>query len=222
MRLCLLPLLLLLTACPGPVAQLERLQADEQGGRFAAIEAATVDSDCTSADASEACPRIAAIRGRACLQLARDATAPGAACPGTAQRSRMDCAAASYAGALRSTAFPEVQRQEFLESRARALYCGATYRGAAEGVPLARAAIEALSLLPPEPRRDQLAAAASLNIAGRETLFDAERCERAKDARRLARRGLAATPGADLAGALRAAIRNADDETRRITGCTPG
>lgn len=224
-RWAALMLPLLLGACaslPGPVAQLERFKDAEANNRPAEIEAERVDADCLKAEgASDACPQIFAIHARACLQLARNEAAPGAACPPATEtaRRRMDCAATGYGKARAGTGFSTSQREEFVESRARALYCGASYRTPAEGLPMAVDAGAELDGLPPNPRRDQLAAAVALYVANRDLLPADQRCRAARRAADLATRGLASNPAQELAGGLRAAGEGARTVAARINGC---
>jgi len=185
---------MVMSGCCGPVWQLSDWQDLENAKQYDEIEVEAIDSECIAQDGkmNEACPKLFAIHARACLILARAETSETAACPPYTEsaRKRMDCAAADYAKA-RSGNFSNDQLIEFSEHQARALYCGANFRTRPEGVPLARKAVVELSGLPPNPRRDHLAASAELFLAGTDQLSAADRCQSAKKALQFTSRGLA-------------------------------
>ena len=209
LRTCLL-LPVLLAACsqvPGPIAQLDRFKTAEAAKNYSAIEAEPVNADCNTADKSEACPQLFEIHARACLRLVAAETPAGAACPAPsdAVRRRLDCAASGFAAARDSGSFSTVQSEDFTDMRAHALYCGATLRDTSEGVPLARTSLAELATLPATPERDHAIASAALNIANREDLPQAQRCDAARQAVRAAEWGLTGTPAAAIADGLRGA-----------------
>jgi hypothetical protein len=216
--LVLCSLVAMCSVLSGPTAQLQQYEKAEAAKDFATIENSPIDAACVSGAGSDACPKLFAIRARACMQLARDEAAPGAACPpptDSAKR-RLDCAASNFAAARQASGFTPVQRDEFTEMRARALYCGATFRDASEGVPMDQTAGSELASLPPNARRDQLAASAALNIANRDALASNVRCDAARQAVHLAERGLTETPTEDLAAGLRGARSAAQGVLTRL------
>ncbi|RYE80041.1 MAG: hypothetical protein EOO80_04905 [Oxalobacteraceae bacterium] len=174
----ILPLLLVLSACaalPGSTAQLERMtQAQSQG--LDAQNAAEVPGDeCTKEPGAPACQRIQAIRGRACLALARKEAAEGAACPPPSARKHLDCAVAAFASAGGTTAGEMEDKENLAENTARARYCAAGYRSTpADALQLLRQARTGLDTLAPNPRRDLMNASAALAIAQRETVPSAD------------------------------------------------
>lgn len=217
-------LLLILAGCaslPGPVAQLDGFTADQTAGRFDSIAKATVVSDCRATPfGSDACPRIHAIRARACLELARQEAAPGAACPpaSASARQNLGCAVESYALAG-NAALTGGDASNLTENRARARYCAARLQSPAKGLSLARAAGEDMKTLPPSASHDLLAASASLFVAQQATAAAADRCSAAQAASTLAQRGLSAGPTPPQRDALSGTRVAAAEETRSLPGC---
>lgn len=82
-----------------PLAQLAHWQAEPS---LAAQQ--PVIQPC--ADGNRACPQLHARRAEACMERAMAARAPGAACPGSAALSDLDCARAAYAAARRTDRNP--------------------------------------------------------------------------------------------------------------------
>jgi len=87
-------------------------------------------------DANPACPQLHARRAEACMAMA--ARAPGAACPGSAARPMLDCAAQAYAAARRTNPHPAMAA-----GQAQALICAANLSDNTHSVVLAREALRA-------------------------------------------------------------------------------
>lgn len=208
---------------PGPVAQLARMEQAQQAGRTADIAGEKVDAACASTPfSSEACPKIHALRAGACLALAQQQAADGAACPpptGSAA-TQINCAADSYALAGDGVLANSGDAAAALQNRGQARYCAARLRPPAEGLAMARAAMADLARPPASGGRDLMAASAALFIAQSTAAPAAERCDAARQATQLAERGLA-TP--DAAPAVLAALRGtrtaAQAEAAAITRC---
>jgi len=217
-------LILLLAGCAGPVPMLERMQKAQSEGRDAANAAESPDSVCPANAADPACARIHAIRGRACLALARAEAAPGAACPppSATARAHLDCAIESYARAGGASPAGSADAMNLSENAARAKYCAAGFRDAAAGVQLLREARGDLDRLPPQAERDLLNASVALALAKRATLTAAERCGAAREAARLATRGLEAGAREETARVLRATQEVARQEAATLGACTGG
>jgi len=225
----LLALLVLLAACQQvgrvldpDIAQLERFQEARAAGNLRAIADEPVVAACAAG--SEACARLNAIRGEACLALAMGARAPGAACPAATPEARADlaCAQAGFAAAMASSAarFTEADKLAHRQGRAQAAYCRAELETVSAGVPLAREALSLSAGLAP-PRRAAIGGSAALYLARPGAGPDAVRCERAREAARLAEAGLAASPEVEERALL---IRLAADAAARratIPGCAP-
>ncbi len=220
MRVPLLALLsVLLGGCPsqiipGPVAQLDRYEKAEQAGRPADIVADPISGDCAGgASQSAACPKLHAIRARACLQVARQAAAPNAACPGSGSRDVLACAVENYGAVLNDSSFSAEARNDFRENHARAAYCLANLSGGTDRQRLGQQAADDLGRLPADPRRDQLAASTWLLLADAST--GAARCDQYRQAATVAARGLAANPDAELTGGLQSALTTARSRAAR-------
>jgi hypothetical protein len=212
----------LLAACAavsGPTAQLERMTQAQTQGNDAANAAEQPDGDCAAKPQDAACLRIQAIRGRACLALARAEAAPGAACPPPTAtvRRHLDCAVEAYAKAQGAAPAGSADALNLAENTARAQYCNSGFKPPAEGLALLREARSGLATLPAAPERDLLGASAALALAQRSGVTPEERCAAARDAARLAARALGASPPADIADAA-TATRNA---ARQAVGSLP-
>lgn len=226
-RTSLLPLLsaVLLAACAavsGPTAQLERMTRAQTEGRDAANAAEMPDADCAAKPDDAACLRIQAIRGRACLALARAEAAPGAACPPptASVRSHLDCAVDAYAKARGAAPAGSADALNLAENTARAQYCNSGFKPAAEGLALLRGARSGLAALPAAPERDLLAASAALALAQRSGVAPDERCGAAREAVRLAARALGASPPPHIADGATATRNAARQEAAGLAGCS--
>ncbi|PTT88964.1 hypothetical protein DBR42_08795, partial [Pelomonas sp. HMWF004] len=127
LRPTLLLLLLSLGGCatlPGPTGQLDRMTRAQAEGRDTANAAEVAEGDCLAQPGEPACLRIQAIRGRACLALARAEAAPGAACPPptASVRKQLDCAVDAYAKARGAAPAGSVDAVNLAENSARAQY----------------------------------------------------------------------------------------------------
>lgn len=229
MSRALLALLVLLAACQPlgrvldpEVAQLERYRTWRAAGNLRAIADEPVVETCATDSAP--CARLQAMRAEACLALAMAARAPGAACPAATPQARADlaCARAGFAAAMASASagFSSADALAHRQGRAQAAYCGAELETVPSGVALAREALSLSAGLPPAGRA-AIGGSAALYLARPGAGVDALRCERAREAARLAEAGLDAAPGVEE-GVLLARIR-ADAAARRATirGCTP-
>lgn len=199
-------------------ARLERDKALQARGAFAEIVAQDPPAAC-DAPATDVCRQLWAIRGRACLALARVEAAAGAACPPDNERARLDCAVTAYdrAGDLDGP-----DRDALGENRARARYCAAHLRRAAEALALAQKAEADLDGLAPSPSRALIAASSALFVAQSETAGAGARCTAAKRAIDRAQAALGAFPGAPEAPALKGTLASAIAEQRRIPTCPGG
>ena len=219
-----LTLLLLLGACAtvtGPTGQLDRMTKAQTEGRDAANAAEVAEGDCLTKPTDAACLRIQAIRGRACLSLARAEAAPGAACPPptAAARKSLDCAVDAYAKAQGAAPAGSADAVNLAENAARAQYCASGLRPPAEGLALLRQARSGLSGLPSTAERDLLGASAALAVAQRPALASDERCAAAREAARLAGRALDGAPPAGIVDAARATRNAARQEAAGLTNC---
>jgi len=209
-----------LTGCA--VSALDKLKGLESSQQFTKIEAEAIPGDCAgSGRGSEECAQIEEIHARACLTLAQQESAPGAACPPATDsaRRRLKCAADGFKEAAVGGHFSSEQRNEFTQMRAQALYCGATLGARADGLASVREASRELATLPPNPRRDLLAASAALYVANTDDVSGHERCDAAQRAVDLANRGLAGgAPGA-LQDGLTNTKRLALEVGGRLAGC---
>ncbi|WP_223880660.1 hypothetical protein [Roseococcus microcysteis] len=140
----ILPLLALLAGCAPlataldpPLGQLARWE----GASDAAIAAEPVA--CPPGHA--ACARLHARRAEACMRLAMDSRAPGAACPGSV--AHLDCAAQGYAAARALAPHPALAQGE-----AQARLCHAAFLPRAEAAAEAARARDAASAAPVESR----------------------------------------------------------------------
>lgn len=218
-------LLLLLAGCsamPGTTTQLDRMTKAQTEGRDAANAAEVPEGDCATQPSDPACLRIQAIRGRACLALARAEAAPGAACPPptAAARRNLDCAVDAYAKAHGAAPAGSVDAVNLAENTARAQYCSSGFKPPAEGLALLRQARSGLGGLPATAERDLLGASAALALAQRTTLAGDERCGAAREASRLAGRALDASPAPSIADAARATRNAARQEAAGLASCT--
>jgi hypothetical protein len=224
MKLALpLSLLLLVGACStlsASTAQLERM-TDAQARSLDAQNAAEVPaSECDTAPATPACQRIQAIRGRACLALARKETAAGAACPPPSAKKQLDCAVDAYSKAGGTTAGELEDAANLAENTARARFCAAGYSTSpAESLQLLRQARSGLDALAPTPARDLMNASAALALAQRDSLPASERCNAARQAVRLANRAATAAAPADIATASHGTQAAARQQAARLDNC---
>lgn len=219
-----LPLLLLLGACaalPGPTPQLERMTKAQTEGRDAANAAEVAEGDCLTQPSDPACLRIQAIRGRACLALARTEAAAGAACPPptASARRNLDCAVDAYGKAQGAAPAGSADAVNLAENAARAQYCASGFRPPAEGLALLRQARSGIAGLPATAERDLLGASAALAMAQRPALASSERCAAAREAARLAGRALDSGPSPSVADAARATRNAASQEAAGLTNC---
>lgn len=219
-----LPLLLLLGACAAVAPSTEQLQrmTDAQAKALDAQNAAELPvADCLKDPSATACQRIQAIRGRACLALARKEAAAGAACPPPSAKKHLDCAVDAYANAGGTTAGEMEDAENLAENTARARYCAAGLSAdTAQALQLLRQARNGLDALAPNPRRDLMNASAALGLAQREALPAAERCAAARDAFRLAVRAASPTAPADVVSASQGTQAAARQQATRIANCT--
>lgn len=219
----MLPLLLVLGACaalPGSTAQLERMTEAQKKGLDAQNAAEIPGDECIKEPSTPGCQRIQAIRGRACLALARKEAAEGAACPPPSARKHLDCAVEAYASAGGTTAGESEDKENLAENTARARYCAAGYRSAsAEAVQLLRQARTGLNTLAPNPARDLMNASAALAIAQRETVPPGERCAAARDASRLAARAATGAAPASIVTASQGTQNAARQQAARLANC---
>ena len=161
-----------------PLAQLARWRDADR----ATIAAQPVVTPCPADN--PACPRLHALRAEACLSLALEARAPGAACPGPAQAPQLDCAAEGYGAALAAGAEGAAVLQAGL---AQALLCRAELDPHAIAAPrAARAAAAARQA--PSPRDALYGAWAALIAARPGAGSDPARCRAAREAMTLAHR----------------------------------
>lgn len=222
----ILTLLLLLGACAavtGPTGQLDRMTKAQTEGRDAANAAEVPDGDCVAQPSEPACLRIQAIRGRACLSLARAEAAPGAACPPPTATARhnLDCAVDAYSKARGAAPAGSADALNLAENTARAQYCASGFRPPADGLALLRQARSGLTGLPASADRDLLSASVALAMAQRPALANDERCAAAREAARLAARALDGSPQPSVADASRATRNAARQEASGLTNC-PG
>ncbi|QXM25748.1 hypothetical protein KO353_05960 [Elioraea tepida] len=205
------------------VAQLERFQQARARGDLRAIADEEVVETCQHAG-TEACARLMAIRAESCLALAMARRAPGAACPAATAEARAElaCAHAAFAAAMGSPAgrFTEAQVLALRQGRAQAAYCRAELETVMAGVPLARESLSLSAGLPPA-RRAAIGGSAALYLARPGAGADSVRCERAREAARLAAAGLAANPEVEERALLLRLAADAAARRATIPGCTP-
>ena len=203
-------------------SQLEKFKDLEGKQSYAAIESQQISPSCFSGSTpSEECAQLTEIQGRACLTLARQEAAPNAACPpptDSAKR-RLQCAAQNFAVAQKGSSFSADDVNNMIEMRARALYCGATFKTRADGLPDAREATRQLDTLPETAARDQLAAATLLYVANDEQLMPGERCNAARQAVARANRGLGASPSESVQQGLKDTMAHARSVASSLTDC---
>lgn len=204
------------------VAQLERYQARRAAGDLRAIVEEPPVAAC-AAD-SLACARLQAIRAEACLALAMASRAPGAACPAATEeaRAQLACAQAGFAAAMASRAWAVAPNdaEAHRQGRAQAAYCRAELETVSAGVAPAREALSLSAGLSP-PRRAVIGGAAALYLARPGAGADAVRCERAREASRLAEAGLAAGPEVEDRAFLTRLAADAAARRATIPGCAP-
>jgi hypothetical protein len=191
---------LFLAGCPGTTSQLSTFKKHEAEKNYVAIANTPIESNCAGSDKATAeCAQLAEIKGRACLTLVQQQSAPNAACPPATDsaRSQLQCAAANFDVARAGQNFPPDQLADMTEMRARALYCGATLEASSQGLVDVNAAANELGTLPPTPSRDQLAASTQLYVANNGVSND-DRCNAAKRSASLADRGMTENPTDDL------------------------
>lgn len=211
---------------PGPTAQLARMEQAQRDGNLAAIERDAPDAACTTSPfGSDACPKIHALRAGACLALARQQAAAGAACPPpSGDGARLTrCAADSYGLAGDAVLAASTEPAAAFQNRMRSRYCAARLVPPPEGLGLAQAALADAARVPPSAAADLLSASAALFIAQSMSASPADRCAAARQARQLAERGLAgagATPA--LLDALRGTRTAAGAEAAALAGCNGG
>lgn len=224
-----LALLALLAACQPlgrmldpDVAQLDRYQRWRDAGDLQAIAGEPPVASCTAE--SPACARLNAIRAEACLALAMSTRAPGAVCPAATPETRqlLACAQAGFAAAMAAPAgrFTAADALAHRRGRAQAAYCRAELETVAAGVALAREASGLAAGLPPVERA-AIGGAAALYLARPGAGADAVRCERAREAARLAEAGLAAGPEAEDRALLTRLAADAAARRATIAGCLP-
>ena len=214
----------LLSGCvAGPTKQLSDFKKWEAADNLAAIEGASIDASCAAdGKGSAECAQLAEIQGRACLNLAKGEAAAKAACPpatDTARR-RLQCAATDFDTARAGKQFPPDQLDQITEMRARALYCHANTLSRADGLAEAQQAGRELATLAENPERDQLAASAALYEANTNQASAAERCSAARNAVKLADRGLQNSPSSELQQGLDATRDHATSVAGSLTHCS--
>jgi hypothetical protein len=212
----------LLTGCATTISQLDKFKDFERKQDYTAIESQQISASCFSGSTpSEECAQLTEIQGRACMTLAQQEAAPNAACPpptDSAKR-RLQCAAQNFAVAQKGSSFSADDVNNMIEMRARALYCGATFKTRADGLPDAREATRQLDTLPETAARDQLAAATLLYVANDEQLMPGERCNAARQAVARANRGLGASPSESVQQGLRDTMAHARSVASSLTDC---
>ena len=213
---------LALSGCAlGPTKQLSDFKKWEAAGNLTAIEGASIDTSCAG-KASAECVQLAEIQGRACLNLAKGEAAAKAACPpatDTARR-RLQCAATDFDAARAGKQFPPDQLDQITEMRARALYCHANTLSRADGLAEAQQAGRELASLSENPERDQLAASAALYEANTNQVSAAERCGAARNAVKMADRGLQNSPSSELQQGLSATRDHATSVAGSLSNCS--
>ena len=195
----------------------------EAANNLTAIESRSIDASCAAANQGSAeCAQLAEIQGRACLNLAKGEATAKAACPpatDTARR-RLQCAATDFDAARAGKRFPPDQLDEITEMRARALYCHANTVSRSAGLGEAQEAGRELATLGENPERDQLAASASLYEANTNQVSAAERCGAARNAAKLADRGLQNNPSSELQQGLSATRDHALAVASSLSNCS--
>jgi hypothetical protein len=203
--------------------QLSDFKKWEAANNLTAIESQNIDASCTAANkASAECAQLAEIQGRACLTLAKGEAAANAACPPATDsaRRRLQCAAADFDAARAGKQFPPGQLDQITEMRARALYCHANTLSRADGLAEAQQAGRELATLGENPERDQLAASAALYAANTNQVAAAERCSAARNAVKLADRGLRNSPSSELQQGLSATRDHATAVAGSLSNCS--
>jgi hypothetical protein len=211
----------LLAGCPGTTSQLSSFKSKEAAKNYVDIANTPIKSDCAgSAKAGAECAQLAEIKGRACLTLVQQQSAPNAACPPATDsaRSQLRCAADNFDAARAGQNFPPDQLADMTEMRARALYCGATLEASSQGLVDANTAAMELGTLPPTPSRDQLAASTQLYVANNGVSND-DRCNAAKRAASFADRGMTENPTDDLKQGLMNTRAHAGMVAAHLSNC---
>jgi hypothetical protein len=205
----------------GTISQLDTFKKDEAAKDYAAIANTPIKSSCAGSDkATLECAQLAEIKGRACLTLVQQQSAPNAACPPATDsaRTQLQCAATNFDAARAGQNFPPDQLADMTEMRARALYCGATLESSSQGLVDVNAAATELGTLPPTPSRDQLAASTQLYVANNAVSND-DRCNGAKRAASLADRGMTENPTDDLKQGLMNTRAHAGMVAAHLSNC---
>jgi hypothetical protein len=201
------------------VAQLERFQAAKSRSEWSKI----VDEQVSTC--RDACARLHAIRGEACLALGMADLAPAAACPpATDERRRLlSCAADEFkkareasqpgGGALASDALQGIR-----QGRAQALYCSAELSTVAQGIALAdEAQREAQGL--GSPQKDLLSGWAALYLARPGAGNDQQRCAQVRRANAFAQSGLIAATDNGMRSRLQRLAQDASGRRATLAGC---
>ena len=193
----------------------------EAANNLAAIASHSIDASCAAANKGTAeCAQLAEIQGRACFTLAKgEATAQGA-CPPSAARDQLQCAFTDFDAARAGKQFPPDQLDQFTLMRAHALYCHASMVSPADGLAEIREAQRELDTLKENPERDHLAASAALYEALSNQLSAAERCSAARNAVKLAVRGLQNQPSDELQQGLSATRDHAVAVAGSLSDCS--
>lgn len=140
----LLPLLALLAGCAPLATALDPPLA--QLARWERASHATIAAEPVACPPGHAaCVRLHARRAEACMRLAMDSRAPGAACPGSA--AHLDCAAQGYAAARALAPHPALAQGE-----AQARLCHAAFLPRAQAAAEAVRARDAAASAPAESR----------------------------------------------------------------------
>lgn len=201
------------SALDAPVAQLERWQKQRAVGALAAIAEEPVVRECAPGTGA-ACQRLHLMRAEACLAVALQNRAPGAACPGaTAREAALLACAASAAQAAEQAAGEALPAARRMRGQAR--LCAIENLPPAMAAPAARELItESAPLLDAEGAllRGRAALVATRPSAGSE----AARCAAARAALAEARRGLHLSPDDP---ALKRLADDASFRAARITDC---
>lgn len=211
--------LVALAGCTGPLAQLDAFKKAEAAGATGALADAVLDADCDGRPGqSAACPQLQASKARACLVRARSSAVTGRACPPSATRRDLQCAADFYAAAT-SGGYVPPNRAAYAGNHGRALYCLSNLTDGPQGIALAQQARSVLAAGGPSPEIDILAASSALHLARSSAATPTDRCQAARDATEIAVRGLAAGPAPELAEALRSVRYNAGLAAQALPNC---
>jgi hypothetical protein len=207
--------------CGGSTAQLDKYQKWENSGDFKSIADSPMVS-CSPSD--EACGRLHAIRGDACLELAMKDRAPAAACPAPDAQTRtmLGCAAEEYSAARQASASAQFTSEQLAiqsANRGEALYCDAELQDTVSaGVGFAREAkLEANNAA--EPQRQLIAGRAALYLARPGVADDHSLCGAAKEAEALATSGLQPAGDASTHAALTRLQQDAIMRQKQIPDC---